>query len=86
VSNQSSVLGDKNGRHTEAQVQEKSAEVQRKVDVIVQALGVPVDFMCALEGHGRGDLFRKPMTGQCAFGLPSPPSPCPARLIALRCA
>jgi len=84
VSNQSSVLGDKNGRHTEAQVQEKSAEVQRKVDAIVKELGVPVDFMCALEGQGKYDLFRKPMTGQCACGLPSPSSPCPARLIALR--
>ena len=36
-----------------------TGEVQRKVDAIIAELGIPIDFICAIDD----DIFKKPRTG-----------------------
>ena len=41
-------------------------ELQSKVDSIIESLGVPMDFICAVEDDG----FKKPRTGDARQSVP----------------
>lgn len=41
----------------------KVSEFRRKVDAVIDAIGVPVDFLCAIDDN----RFRKPLTGMWEF-------------------
>ena len=51
-----SLISNQNGIKNKSTTRE---EVQRKVDAIISAIGVPMDFICALDD----DAFKKPRTG-----------------------
>ena len=52
-----SMISNQNGVKNKSTTKE---EVQRKVDSIILATGVPMDFICALDD----DIFKKPRTGK----------------------
>ena len=60
-----SMISNQNGVKNKSTTKE---EVQRKVDSIILATGVPMDFICALDD----DIFKKPRTGKkdiCSYIL-----------------